>query len=89
MQIIQSILIGVAIGVQMTTIYYTIRIMQKRLISTLPYLLIAISIFLTTITRIDNFVLVLSLFQRTLILTVASVLMYLAFRKLWLSVKKI
>ena len=81
-------LVGLAIGCQIVAIGYVIRIALKRFTPTLPYILIAVALTSTTITRIDNFMQILNIEQRTILLTLSSVFLMIAFIKIYSLLKK-
>jgi len=83
-----SSLVGLAIGCQIVAISYVIRIAKKRLTPTFPYTLIAVALTSTTITRIDNFIQILNMDQRTILHTLSSVFLMIAFMKIYSLLKK-
>lgn len=83
-----AILVGLAIGMQSVAIFYVVKIMLRKFTPTFPYILIACSLFLTTMTRIDNFMHFLDINERTVLLTISSVLMMIAFSKIYSLIKK-
>jgi len=81
-------LVGLAIGCQIVAISYVIRIAKKRFTPTFPYILIAVALMSTTITRIDNFIQILNIEQRTILHTLSSVFLMIAFIKIYSLLKK-
>lgn len=89
MEPLYAILVGLAIGMQLTAIYFIYKIMTRHTIATLPYIFIGTSLLITTITRVDNFVHFLTLNDRTIVLTTASLLIMIGFGYMYVYTRKL